>query len=132
VSASSVPPALRRHILPFNWDVRRVWRLPTSAQSVAREELDYLLELPLWSSVPQGGMLFDISPRQVLADPQVTLHQYQRIQEADLAFPIDMLDFEGVRWILDGVHRLAKHFLLDHASVDLRLHPSNVVPQIKA
>ena len=127
----SVPPALSRHILPFNWDVRRVWCLPTPAQSIAREELDYLLELPLWTSVPKRVMFFDISPRQVLADPQAAPHQYQRIQAADLAFPIDMLDFEGTRWILDGVHRLAKHFLLDHARVDLRLHPSDVVPQIK-
>ena len=129
--AAAVPPELRRHILPFDWDVRRVWRLDTPARPIPRVELDYLLDLPLWSSRPQSGMLFDLAPRAVLDDPQLAPHQYRRVVEADTAYPIDMLQYAGGRWILDGVHRLAKLFFRGDGRAAVRLHPASVIPLIR-
>lgn len=129
--ASKVPQALRHHILPFDWDVRRVWRLDTPARPIPRAELDYLLDLPLWSSKPKSGMLFDLAPRAVLEDARAAPHQYRRVCEADTSYPIDMLEFDGARWILDGVHRLARLYLEGAEVVSLRLHPAEVVPLIR-
>jgi hypothetical protein len=127
----SIPPELVSHILPFNWNVRNVWSLPTPAQQIKRSELDYLLDLKLWSSVPKAGMLFDISPRSVIANPAHFPHQYQRVQRADISFPIDMMDYRGQRWILDGVHRLAKLYLMHSEWVALRLHSEAIIDEIR-
>ena len=127
----SIPPELVSHILPFNWDVRNVWSLPTPAQQIKRSELDYLLDLKLWSSVPKAGMLFDISPRSIIADPASCPHQYQRLQQADISFPIDMLYYQGRSCILDGVHRLAKLHLMHSEWVALRLHSEAIIDAIR-
>lgn len=127
----SIPLDLVSHILPFNWDVRSVWSRPGSTQKIKRSELDYLLDLNLWSSVPAAGMLFDVSPCRVMANPAHFPHQYQRVQRADISFPIDMLDYQGQRWILDGVHRLAKLYLMHSEWVALRLHSEAIIDEIR-
>jgi len=126
-----IPQELQAHILPFDWDVCKVWFLPTLPEQIKRSELDYLLDLKLWSSIPNAGMLFDISPRSVIESPAASPHQYQRIQQADTSFPIDMLSFRNRRWILDGVHRLAKLCIIDSEWVALRLHSETLIAAIR-
>jgi hypothetical protein len=69
-----VPSVLAEHILPFNWDVRKLWNLEAEISLQPRSDFDYLLDLPLWSSVPDQGMLFDISPREVIVCPERSPH----------------------------------------------------------
>ena len=127
----SIPVELQTHILPFNWDVKLVWSLSTSIQEIGREEFDYLLALPFWSSVPNFGMLFDVSPIEVIKRPNRFPHQYRRILQADTKFPIEIIEYSNRNWILDGVHRLAKMYLKDNEIIKVRIHPSDVIPVIK-
>jgi hypothetical protein len=126
----SLPDILTNHILPFDWDVRLVWQ--ESVEVVIRPLVDfaYLLDLPLWSSVPNQGMLFDISPRKVIDHPQRSPHQYERIQKADTDFPIDLLRYQEREWILDGVHRLAKLFIIGAESARVRVHSDGIISRI--
>jgi hypothetical protein len=126
----TVPGVLTDHVLSFDWDVRCVWGLEAEVISLPREELEYLLHLPLWSSVPNRGMLFDISPREVLKDPERSPHQYGRILAADINYPMDMLLYAGRRWVLDGVHRLSRLSLMSSQEVRVRIHPETIIPQI--
>lgn len=64
-----VPEILEDHILPFNWDVRKVWELEAKVTQIPYTEFAYLLELPLWSSVAKHGLLFDICPMDVYVIP---------------------------------------------------------------
>lgn len=130
MSVGIVPEALRDHILPFDWEVTLVWAEECSVESVPRARFDYLLELPLWSSRRGGGMMFDLSPMAVLADPRCCPWQWERIQGADLQFPLDFLVYLERPWILDGVHRLAKAYQLGWDEVSVRLHPETVLPRI--
>jgi len=128
--AKHVPRELSEVILPFDWDVTKVWALSTHVESIPRIELDYLLHLPLWSSRSGEGMLFDIAPITVISNPETSNYQAQRLAATNLQHPIDLLDFEGRKWILDGVHRLAKHYQEGTSQIDVRIHNEKVIDSI--
>jgi len=93
-----------------------------------------LLELPLWSSVPKKGLLFDVRPIDVMRDPNASIYQTQRLQETELHHPIDVLVGFGESdrwWILDGAHRIAKHFILQHPIIRVRFHDTSIIPVIR-
>jgi len=125
-----VPEILRDHILPFNWDVRKVWALEAEILHIPHAEFAYLLELPLWSSVPNQGLLFDICPIEVIRNPDASIYQTQRLHQVDLIYPIDILRFQGRPWVLDGVHRIAKHFILNSFTLPARFHDEKIIPAI--
>lgn len=125
-----VPAILKDHILPFDWDVRVVWGLEADVIQVPVSEFAYLLELPLWSSVPKQGLLFDICPMDVIRDPHASIYQTQRLHETELRYPIDVLVAQEKRWILDGVHRIAKHFIRNESSIAVRFHDESVIAAI--
>ncbi len=76
-------------------------------------------------------MLFDVSPMGVLSRPERFPHQMSRINEADVSFPIDMLIWGGRRWILDGVHRIAKAYSQGAKTIAVRTHPEEAVASIR-
>jgi hypothetical protein len=126
-----IPPNLENHILPFNWDVRKVWTLPTQVTSQKILDFEYLLDLPLWSSVKGSGMLFNLSPNEVIQDPSISPYQAERISVADISFPLDFLMYQRRTWVLDGVHRLAKHKLIGNSVFEVRFHDESTVSEIK-
>jgi len=126
-----IPDILRDHILPFNWNVRRVWALKADVVQVPCSDFAYLLKLPLWSSIPNQGLLFDICPMDVIRNPNVSIYQTKRLQETQTQYPIDVLVMNERRWILDGVHRIAKHFASNSAVVSVRFHDESIIPAIE-
>ena len=108
-----------------------MWALNAPAVSIKASAFDYLLELPLWSSEPNARALFNISPMEVIQNPEGCLFQYDRIKRADHHYPIDMLIFSEKQWILDGVHRLVKLHVLRAAFVKVRFHDEKVVKEIR-
>ena len=125
-----VPSVLRDHILPFDWHVQAVWALPAPCIDLPAERFSEFLDLPFWSSRPGCGLLFDTTPRQVMANPQDYPEQARRLAEADLAYPADLLYWQGRYWILDGLHRIVRQLQLGHASLPTRLHDQSVIPAI--
>ncbi|THF67415.1 hypothetical protein E6C76_03355 [Pseudothauera nasutitermitis] len=129
--AKIIPDILKDHILPFDWDVRKVWELSADVIEVLTSEFVYLLKLPLWSSVSKQGLLFDICPMDVIHDPHASIYQAQRLQQTELRYPIEVLTVKGKRWVLDGVHRVAKSFTLNKSALFVRFHDESVIPSIK-
>lgn len=126
-NTKKVPSLLKQHILPFNWEVESVWALNTQPREALRTQFDYLLRLPLWSSKPNVGLLFDLCPIEVLNNPGVAPHQHQRIKASDTLYPIDFAVSDGRYWILDGVHRLAKLYRQNMVEINIREHPLELV-----
>lgn len=120
--AKAIPEGLKAHILPFDWDVRRVWRQPAAIKTAPLSDYASLLDLPLWSSLPGLGLLFDIFPRTAMASPERSPYQAERLDRADIRYPIDVLVWKGLHWILDGVHRIAKHAMLGMPALITGLH----------
>lgn len=126
-----VPEALIDHILPFNWDVQKVWALEAQVYQVPCTDFVYLLKLPLWSSVKNQGLLFDLCPLDVIRNASSSSYQSQRLNEVKLEYPVDVLIFQNKRWVLDGVHRIAKHFMLNSSTLPARFHDETIIPVIK-
>ena len=122
-----VPTHLKSYILPFNWNVQLVWKLSANTETMLVKEFDYLLYVPLWSSMGGKGMLFDTKPIDVIRDENCCPYQASRIKRADLDYPIDIIKFQSRLWILDGIHRLAKLYLLQKEKVLIRCHDESVM-----
>jgi hypothetical protein len=75
--------------------------------------------------------LFDIKPIDVINDPDISAYQTDRLKNVDTTYPLDFLILEGRKWILDGVHRLAKLYLFQKEIINVRLHPDTCIPAIK-
>jgi hypothetical protein len=114
-------------VLDCEWDRRRLWRLPLPVSSWDVRSLAWHLRLPLWA---HDGEPFAVSPAQVLRAPARFPRQHMRMMAADLACPIDLLDRGGRPTILDGVHRLAKAWVLGAPEVQARLLPVAMLPRI--
>lgn len=62
IMTKTIPDILEDEILPFDWDVRKVWELKADVVDVPTFEFVYLLKLPLWSSVPKYLPCIYMSP----------------------------------------------------------------------
>lgn len=124
--AKIVPDVLTDYVLPFNWQVERVWQLSAPVVEVDIAEFAAMFELPFWSSEPDAGMLFDLSPNQALAQLSVYPHQRRRVQAADTRYPVDLIADGGHRYILDGLHRMAKQKLQQRTRIEVRMHSMDV------
>lgn len=109
-----LPPALQGVFFSFRWDKRALWDLPTPATLLPIAELDWHLDLPVWSTQPP-------------LHPQ----HWQRILNAPLAYALDLFEYNG-RWvIMDGYHRLAKHHVLQSVEALARLHPARLLDVVR-
>lgn len=99
------PPEVRDALPLGGWrmDALRRLRLPVRETPVAG--LTWLLDLPVWQAY---GRHFAVTPRQVMAAPDVLAHQHERAMAADLEYPIHLCPWRGRTVILDGFHRLFK------------------------
>ena len=101
-------------------DVQKLWEITknTPSQEVRVSHLWFMLDRPIWSSwegvenptEPEK----DLTPRQVIENPQLSSYHWKAIQKADLKYPILVFWPDGEQWpidILDGLHRLSKVYL---------------------
>ena len=130
--AKNVPVSVRDVILPFDWDVTKVWALNAPTKQEKRTNFDYLLYYPLWSSEPKKGMLFDLSPMTVIDFPNSSVYQTERLASVDVSIPIDVLEYEGESWLLDGSHRIARLYIDALPDLMVRRHDESVLDQILA
>lgn len=124
----AVPPELTAYILDFHWDLELLHALDLPSVALPLADLAHHLDLPFWA---YEGRPFQVSPRQVVADP-VTYHdQYQRTQTADLRHPLDAVRRPDDRiTILDGIHRLLRAELEGRPVVAVRVLPWPALDQI--
>jgi hypothetical protein len=121
-SRIELPPRLRGIFFDRLWDASKVWELDTAAERVSFGELEWHLDLEVWTTVP-GEPRWDLSPHAVLGRPELYSRQWNRILNADLAFPLELFR-QCDRWvILDGYHRLARHRIRGSDYVLVRRHP---------
>jgi hypothetical protein len=125
----ALPESLRGIFFDEIWDKSKVWALPTVPSTLPLQQIAWHLDLTVWTTVP-GEPRFDLSPRTVLARPEEFARDWQKIVTAETAYPLEMFR-SGEQWILlDGYHRLARHFLEDADQVPVRLHPDECWSQV--
>src|SRR5262245_43699897 len=95
----ALPEVLQGVFFDFLWDTQKVWRLPTQPSVATFDELNWLLDLPVWTTVP-GEPRFDLAPRTVLEQPECFAFRWRRIMSADLAYPMEMFQNDCGRWTI--------------------------------
>jgi hypothetical protein len=126
-----LPSVLRGVFFTFRWNKQSLWALPTGVDVLRMTEIEWHLDLPVWSSNPPAP-LFDLAPRVVLENPAVHEGHWNRLHAADTTYPLDMFQQSG-RWvIMDGYHRLAKLYVDGAESVRVRMHADKLMSVIRA
>ena len=121
-----MPPAIAAVYLDFDWDREAVWALDIATTRIPREQLDWHLDLPFWSSV-RGEARFDVRPREVLDTPNRWPRHTERIDRCDLACPLDVMHHRGRVCVMDGLHRLACMFREHRRTASVRFVPRSRV-----
>ena len=130
MSPSLTPDHLRGVWPDFDWDNRQIRAVEAPVSEMPVAELRWLLDVPIWSSRPPEP-LFDLRPREVLDHPERHPRHAQRIREADLEHPLQLLDYKG-RWVvLDGLHRLVRLVSEDAETARVRCLSQAAIAQIR-
>lgn len=124
--AKHIPDHMLELILPFDWDVAKVWQLGASVESISIKELEFLLVNPFWSREDNSYTDFDLTPLEVIEGHYRSQCHSDRIQNADTHQPLDFIYTGGKLWILDGIHRLVKVYAAGDKNVLIRKHPASV------
>jgi hypothetical protein len=104
-----VPEALRDVFPPYQWQLEKLRELDLKVEPVEIADLVWMFDLPLWQL---EGERFKVTPHQVAETPMNFRAHYQRVMDADLDFPINLVAYRGRLVVLDGLHRVLKaHFL---------------------
>ena len=125
---SDIPKIIKDNCLDFDWDNKKVWEIEVPVEKMKMSELSWQFNFPFWHSKLQR---YTVTPNQVFANPENFEAQYKRILDADLNYPIDIMQNKKGLWeILDGLHRLAKAYLLGLKEVDVRKIPESQIKNI--
>jgi len=112
-----VPPSLQCVLPNVSWDRARLHALQLPIHQVALDDLRWQLDLPWWRD---GERYFAVRPTDVHREPGRYPTHWLRTQNADLAYPIDLLE-SGRYVVLDGVHRLLKAALAGRTTISARI-----------
>ena len=111
----------------FDWDNDKVWALNFPVEEIPLSDLAWHFEIPFWNLADN----YNLSPNQVISDPEKYKVEYDRTMNADLSYPIDIMENKG-RWlILDGLHRLVKAKILGFDKVKVRKIPRTEILKIQ-
>jgi hypothetical protein len=121
-------PASIQAIMPnVTWNRERLHQLALPVRDIAVRELRWQLDLPWWR---YGERVFAITPNQVRDDPERFAVQWWRMLDADLEFPINLLERDGRLVLLDGFHRLLKADMLEMPTIAARVVDADHFSQI--
>ncbi|MDR3208554.1 MAG: ParB N-terminal domain-containing protein [Rickettsiales bacterium] len=116
---NKLPPIIEKVGFPFNWEEKEVWELDIPVEQMDINELVWHFDIPFWQT--DGGR-YDLKPSEVLNNPDKYQHHKERIEKSDISYPLDILNNPKTgRWtLLDGLHRLARLYLLGKTNVSVR------------
>ncbi len=124
-----LPKVIADNCLDFEWSNEKVWQIDAPIETMDISELDWQFEIPFWHIPPRRYVL---APNEVMGDPEKHTREYQKILNADLSHPIDIMKNKRGLWeILDGLHRLIKAYIQGEKVVRVRKIPREKIPEIK-
>lgn len=112
-----VPAPLRAVMPNVTWNRTLLHDLVLPTIDVPLAELRWQLDLPWWR---HGDRVYSVTPNQVRHDPERFAVQWRRTIDADLDFPIHLLQRDR-KILLDGVHRLLKADVLEMRTISARV-----------
>jgi hypothetical protein len=99
-----MPPVMQALLPNVMWHRAQLHELVLPVVELPVADLRWMLDLPWWRV---GERRFAVTPTQVRHAPERYAAHWRRMLDADLGYPIDLLQRDRLI-ILDGVHRLLK------------------------
>lgn len=113
----------------FDWDEGRVWKLDVPVEDMDTSELLWHFDVPFLDK--EGTEGYNLTPWQVINKGEGTGLHSKRMKEADLSYPLDIMENKG-RWtLLDGLHRLMKAYTYGYRAVKVRKIPRDKISEVK-
>lgn len=122
-----IPQSVLEYGFDFDWDEKKVWVLDYPIQEIFIEILEWHFDIPFWNL---NGKWYVLKPIDVINNPVKYKLEYDRIMNADINYPIDVMVNNGRLVILDGLHRLVKCKLLGMTKVKVRIIPRSEIVNI--
>lgn len=113
----------------FHWDSKKVWALDEPVVEINIQDLLWHFDIPFWDK--EGTDDYNLTPWEVIREPEKHKIHYQLCQEADACYPIDVMENKGRFVILDGLHRLVKLHLNGNTQIRVRNIPRSRIAEIK-
>ena len=112
----------------FSWDSKKVWALDIPIEEMDIQDLIWHFDIPFWEIEDTDD--YNLTPWEVIDDPDKHSVHYKKVQESDLKYTIDIMENKG-RWlILDGLHRLVKAQMQGLKKVNVRKIPREKINEI--
>ncbi|MCR4326474.1 MAG: hypothetical protein NUV52_02370 [Candidatus Roizmanbacteria bacterium] len=129
MAQKKLPPIIQEVGFDFNWSEEKVWVLDVPVEDMDITELEWHFDIPFWWTKPDG--FYDLTPNDVLQNPEKHTEEYERIIQANLNYPLDSMFWRN-RWLLlDGLHRLVKAKTLGMKTIKVRKISTELIPRIK-
>lgn len=94
-------------------------------QEIEIEKLIWHFDMPVWDKDNTDD--WNLTPREVINNDKDTSSHRNKIQEADVSFPIIITNYNDKLVILDGIHRLVKVFESGDKAIKAKVVPENLL-----
>ena len=115
--------------LGFRTDFDKLWSLELPVENIEIRSLSNNFDIPYLER--EGTDDWNLSINQLLGNFDNEITHAEKVRKADLAYPIDITNFNGQWIILDGVHRLAKAISQGDKRIKVRRVPFEIVPSAR-
>lgn len=114
------------------YNVKKLWKHTNNEKihTVDMSKLKHNLNKDLWTVFVKGKKKY-ITPMQVIKNPKISPVDSEKIKEADTKYPILVYDDKGDMDILDGLHRLAKLYLLGKKRAKIRYITDDILDKAR-
>jgi hypothetical protein len=89
------------------------------------DKLIWNFDLPFWAK--DGTNDYNLTPWNVINNVDESRGHQERVKQADLQFPILLLNKNNKWLIIDGVHRLVKAFQAQNKTIKAKIIPNEEV-----
>lgn len=122
----NLPQIIKDVGFDFSWDEKKVWQLDEPIIELNIDELEWHFDIPFLSENKD----YDLSPREVINNPESHKEEYDRAMNCDTKYPIDIMENKGKWLILDGLHRLMKLYIDGKKIISVRKIPRQRINEI--
>ncbi len=131
------PPTLEENLnydwdslgMDFDWDAKKIWKLELPITEIAIKELLWHFEVPFWERDDTDD--WNLTPWEVVYKTEYSKQHQKAVNDADLSYPIDIMEHNG-RWlVLDGLHRLLKTYQLGNETIKVRIMPREKLAEVQ-
>lgn len=103
-------------------DTTKLRELPLPIVEVPIEKLIWMFDMPVWSK--DGTDDWNLAPWDVINKNVGSAAHQQRVEAADMSYPIVLTEYKSQLVALDGIHRIVKAYLQNQQTISAKIIPS--------